>query len=83
MLKSLSVLCHFVALYDCIRSGSVGGQLVITGSILSSFFHHNSTRCYSFLCYFPSASMFNERLPAHIMHGASCLPGVLRVRHML
>ena len=38
---SLSVLCHFVALPDCIRSGYVGGQLVITLNILSSFFHHN------------------------------------------
>ena len=27
---SLSVLCHIVALADCIRSGYVGGQLVIT-----------------------------------------------------
>ena len=36
---SLSVLCHFVALADCIRSGYVGGQLVITRNILSfSFF---------------------------------------------
>ena len=35
---SLSVLCHFVALADCIRSGYVGGQLVITRNIfLSSF----------------------------------------------
>ena len=32
------VLCHFVALTDCIRSGYVGGQLVITRNILSSFF---------------------------------------------
>ena len=36
---SLSVLCHFVALADCIQSGYVGGQLVITRNILSfSFF---------------------------------------------
>ena len=36
---SLSVLCHFVALADCIRSGYVGGQLVNTRNILSfSFF---------------------------------------------
>ena len=35
---SLSVLCHFVALADCIRSGYVGGQLVITRNILSFFF---------------------------------------------
>ena len=34
----LSVLCHFVALADCIRSGYVGGQLVITRNILSSYF---------------------------------------------
>ena len=34
----LSVLCHFVALADCIRSGYVGGQLVITRNISSSFF---------------------------------------------
>ena len=32
---SLSVLCHFVALADCIRSGYVGGILVITRNILS------------------------------------------------
>ena len=39
---SLSVLCHFVALTDCIRSGYVGGQFVITRNILSfSFLHHN------------------------------------------
>ena len=40
---SLSVLCHFVALADCIRSGYVGGQLVITRNIMSfSFFNvHN------------------------------------------
>ena len=30
---SLSVLCHFVALADCIRSGYIGGQLVITRNI--------------------------------------------------
>ena len=35
---SLSVLCHFVTLADCIRSGYVGGQLVITRHILSIFF---------------------------------------------
>ena len=35
----LSVLCYFVALADCIRSGYVGGQLVITRNIFSfSFF---------------------------------------------
>ena len=34
---SLSVLCHFVALADCIRSGYVGGQFVITRNILSFF----------------------------------------------
>ena len=39
---SLSVLCHFVALADCIRSSYVGGQFVITRNILSfSFLHHN------------------------------------------
>ena len=39
---SLSVLCHFVALADCIRSGYVGGQFAITRNILSfSFLHHN------------------------------------------
>ena len=38
---SLSVLCQFVALADCIRSGYVGGQFVITRNILSfSFLHH-------------------------------------------
>ena len=38
----LSVLCHFVALADCIRSGYVGGQFVITRNTLSfSFLHHN------------------------------------------
>ena len=37
---SLSVLCHFAALADCIRYGYlyVGGQLVITRNILSSPF---------------------------------------------
>ena len=36
---SLSILCHFVALADCIRFGYVGGQLVITRNISSfSFF---------------------------------------------
>ena len=30
---SLSVLCHFFALADCIRSGYIGGQLVITRNI--------------------------------------------------
>ena len=35
---SLSVLCHFVALADCIRSGYVGGQLVITRNMSFSFF---------------------------------------------
>ena len=36
---SLSVLCYFVALADCIISGYVGGQLVKTRNILSfSFF---------------------------------------------
>ena len=40
---SLSVLCHFVALADCIRYGYVGGQFVITRNILSFFFlHHNN-----------------------------------------
>ena len=45
---SLSGLCHFVALADCIRSGYVGGQLVIIRNILSFFFsqlllaHHPS-----------------------------------------
>ena len=46
----LSVLCHFVALAACIRSGYVGGQCVITRNILSfSFFiitilaHHPSS----------------------------------------
>ena len=34
---SLSGLCHFVALADCIRSGYVGGQFVITRNILSFF----------------------------------------------
>ena len=34
---SLSVLCHFVALADCIRSGYVSGQLVITHNILSFY----------------------------------------------
>ena len=39
---SLSVLCHFVVLAGCIRSGYVGGQFVITRNILSfSFLHHN------------------------------------------
>ena len=39
---SLSVLCHFVALAGCIRSGYVGGQFVITRNMLSfSFLHHN------------------------------------------
>ena len=35
---SLSVLCHFVTLADCIRSGYVGGQFVITRNILSFTF---------------------------------------------
>ena len=35
---SLSVLCHFVALAGCIISGYVGGQLVITRSILPFFY---------------------------------------------
>ena len=39
---SLSVLCHFVALADCIRSGYVGGQFVITRNILSFSFLHLS-----------------------------------------
>ena len=40
---SLSVLCHFVTLADCIRSGYVGGQFVITRNILSfSFLHHDN-----------------------------------------
>ena len=34
----LSVLCHYVALTDCIRSAYVGGQLPITRNILSCFF---------------------------------------------
>ena len=39
---SWSVLCHFVALADCIRSGYVGGQFVITRNILSfTCLHHN------------------------------------------
>ena len=39
---SLSVLCHFVAPADCIRSGYVGGQFGITRNILSfSFLHHS------------------------------------------
>ena len=44
-------LYHFVALADCIRSGYVGGQFVITRNILSfSFPHHKiihiqSTKC--------------------------------------
>ena len=33
---SLSVLCHFVAPADCIRSVNVGGQLVITRNMLSA-----------------------------------------------
>ena len=37
-LYSLSVLCHFVVLADCIRSRYFGGQLVITRNILSFFF---------------------------------------------
>ena len=37
---SLSVLCHFVALAGCIRSGYVGGQLVITRNIMSFFFFY-------------------------------------------
>ena len=41
---SLSVLCHFVALAGCIRSGYVGGQFVITRNILSfSVLHHTIT----------------------------------------
>ena len=39
---SLSVLCHFVALAACIRSGYVGGQFVITRNILSFSFLHNN-----------------------------------------
>ena len=35
---SWSVLCNFVALAHCIRSGYVGGQLVVTRNILSFFF---------------------------------------------
>ena len=39
---SLSVLCRFVAIADCIRSGYVGGQFVITRNILSFFFLHQN-----------------------------------------
>ena len=39
---SLSVLCHCVALADCIRPGYVGGQFVITRNILSFSFLHNN-----------------------------------------
>ena len=35
---SLSVLCHFVALAERIRSGYIGGQLVITHNISSFSF---------------------------------------------
>ena len=43
---SLSVLCHFVALADCIRSGYVGGQLVITRNILSFFLSQKQMHFY-------------------------------------
>ena len=45
---SLSVSCHFVALADFIRSGYVGGQLVMTRNILSFFFSQLSN--YAALC---------------------------------
>ena len=37
---TLSVLCHFVALADCIRSGYVGEQLVVTRNIFFLFLFH-------------------------------------------
>ena len=44
-MSQYSVSVHFVALADGIRSGYVGGQLVITRNILSFFFHHDQLQC--------------------------------------
>ena len=38
-------MCHFVALADCIRSGYVGGQFVITRNILSFTFLYPCLMC--------------------------------------
>ena len=65
---SLSVLCHFVALAYCIRSGYVGGQLVIPRNILSFFFSllfskHGHKDAFKGLVFVLGASHLKNQLP--------------------
>ena len=64
MLRVITVH-HFVALSDCIRSGYVGGQLVITRNILSFFL----SGCYHCMCY---AQTYHYAIPHHWKINVSC-----------